>query len=135
MVVADHRRSSWADGIVEFSRARRLRHGRRSGGLAGEEASDITDRAHQRGREHHRGVLVHPQLDQSLQIAQAARSETRRLMSTARFVLSRGSRCRLAGLSRRDALLHTRRRELRCGVPLCAGSRCPSGDLLAEVWS
>src|SRR6187551_2256343 len=31
-------------------------------------------------------------------------------MSTARFVLSRGSRCRLAGLSRRDALLHTRRR-------------------------
>jgi hypothetical protein len=60
MVVADHRCSSSADGIVEFSRARRLRHGRRSGGLAGEEASDITDRAHQRGREHHRGVLVHP---------------------------------------------------------------------------
>jgi hypothetical protein len=32
MVVADHRCSSWADGIVEFSRARRLQHGRRSGG-------------------------------------------------------------------------------------------------------
>ena len=57
------------------------------------------------------------------------------LMSTARFVLSRGSRCRLAELSRHDAPRHTRRRGLRCGVPLCAGSRCPWGDLPAEVWS
>jgi hypothetical protein len=58
------RTTSW------WGRDRRCRHCRGGCGLAGEEASDITDRAHQRGREHHRGVVVHPQLDQSLQIAQ-----------------------------------------------------------------
>jgi len=64
MVVADHWCSSRVDGIVEF------RYRRGGCGLAGEESTNVADRAHQRCREHHRGVFVHPQLDQSLQIAQ-----------------------------------------------------------------
>jgi hypothetical protein len=107
MVVADHRCSSWADGIVEFhdvgghllsnsrpfgacvgrglsvgcrrwclrllgwwGHDRRRRCPRGGGGLAGEESSDITDRAHQRRREHHRGVLVDTQLDAALNLAE-----------------------------------------------------------------
>ena len=43
------------------------------GGLAGEEGSEFADGAHQRCREHDGGVLVDPELDEALQVAQLQR--------------------------------------------------------------
>jgi hypothetical protein len=41
--------------------------------LAGEEGAELLDRAHQRGGEHHGGVLVDADLDQALQVPQLQR--------------------------------------------------------------